>query len=128
MVKELALTRDIVLVPISASDFAQLGDAFAAYASATLPGGSYHKVDEPVETLAVWNMVVINAAMPNALAFRLLCVLYQERPALEKIVGVASYTTIANATKLAAVPLHPGALDYLAQAAEHGADGVSCDG
>jgi len=128
VVKELALTRDITLVPISAQDVAGLGDAFAAYSSVVLPSGSYNGINEPVETLGVWNMVVVNEAMPDALAFNLMCVLYKERAALEKIVAVASYTTPQNATQLTAVPLHAGAARYLRKVAEAGADGVSCGG
>lgn len=128
VVKELALTRDVALVPISAADFGAFGAKFAAYKPAFLPAGTYHGNEQPIETLAVWNVVVVNAAMPEMLAYRLLCVLYQQRTALEKIVAVASYTTLENLDGLPAVPLHPGAVRYLERVKASTAAELDCGG
>ena len=70
--------------------------------------------------------VVVNASMPEPLAFRLLCVLYQQRPELEKVVKVASYTTPDNLHRLPAVPLHPGAQRYLETVAQVGVSEINC--
>ena len=76
-------------------------------------------------TLSIWNLVVVNAAMDEALAYRLVCSLYQNRSSLESIVAAASYTTQANAHRLSAVPLHPGAQRYLDEVAAATTEGAS---
>ena len=71
--------------------------------------------------------MVVNAAMEDELAYRLVCSLYQNKPSLESIVAAASYTTPANAHRLSAVPLHPGAQRYLEEVAAASASGQGPD-
>jgi TRAP-type uncharacterized transport system substrate-binding protein len=52
--------------------------------------------------------------MPEKLAFKLTCKLYQRRDKLLKVSQVAKAMTVANIHKLAAVPLHSGTQRYLA--------------
>ena len=127
VVKELALTRDILLVPITPAEQARLGQAFAAYSAEAIPTGAYRGVAAPVPTLGTWNLVLVNAAMPERTAFRLLCSTYRAQAELERVVAVASFTEPANAARIDTVPLHPGAEAYLRAVAEKGVEGVSCE-
>jgi len=115
VVKELALTRDISIVGLTPEQLVRLNDLHPAYVAQPIPAGIYRGVEREVATLSIWNLVVVNAAMDDDLAYRLVCSLYQNRQALESIVGAASYTTPENAHRLSAVPLHPGAQRYLAE-------------
>ena len=117
VVKELALTRDIVIVALTPEESAMLNEKHPAYVAQSIPAGTYKGVDNEVATLSIWNLVVVNAAMDDDLAYRLVCSLYKNKPALETIVASASYTTPQNAHRLSAVPLHPGAQRYLIDAA-----------
>jgi len=118
VVKELALTRDIVLVGFTADESKTLNSRHPAYVTQKIPAGVYRGVSAEVATLSTWNVVVVNAAMDDDLAYRLLCSLYENKPSLESIVAAASYTTPANANRLTAVPLHPGAQRYLDEIAD----------
>ena len=113
VVKELALTRDIVLVSFSTEEARGLAQRHPAYVPATIPAGTYRGVLDKVSTLSIWNLVVVNAAMEDELAYRLVCSLYQNQTDLESIVAAASFTTPANARVMPAVPLHPGAQRFL---------------
>ena len=113
VVKELALTRDIVLVSFSTEEVRRLGERYPAYVPADIPQGTYRGVEEKVSTLSIWNLVVVNAAMEDELAYRLVCSLYQNQADLESIVAAASFTTPGNARVMSAVPLHPGAQRFL---------------
>lgn len=126
IVKELALTRDVVLVPISAAEAASLGAGFEAYAPEVIPPGTYRGVDEPVPTLGTWNLVVVNQSMPEQTAYDLLCVLYREREALERVVAVASFSIPANGDRIESVPMHPGAQRLLNDARERGLEQLEC--
>ena len=125
VVKELALTRDIVIVGFSAEESLKLNSLHPAYVAQTIPGGIYKGVGSEVATLSIWNLVVVNSAMDEELAYRLVCSLYQNKASLESIVAAASYTTPANAHRLSAVPLHPGAKRYLDEVALGSTEGAA---
>lgn len=127
VVKELALTRDVVLVGLSPEETSQLTTRFPAYLAEVIPAESYRGVDRAVATLAIWNLVVVNAAMDDALAYRLLCSLYQHQPQLEQIVAAARFTSPANANRMTAVPMHPGAARYLRDRSQPDAAAIDCD-
>ena len=65
--------------------------------------------------------------MEEALAYRLMCSLYQRQEELLKIVPVAEFTTPENAARLPAVPLHPGAARYLREVASEGRAPLDCN-
>ena len=116
VVKELALTRDLSIVSFSPQELAALNQRYPAYIAETIPPGTYRGTDSEVATLSIWNLVVVNEAMDDELAYRLLCSLYQHQPDLRAIVSAAEFTTRANADRLPAVPLHSGAARYLRDA------------
>lgn len=126
VVKELALTRDIVLVSLSADESARLNTLYPAYVPQAIPEGTYRGMTSDAATLSIWNLVVVNESMPDDLAYRLMCVLYEQQPALEAIVAAAEFTTPENADRLSAVPLHPGALQYLSDVRGAGLANADC--
>jgi len=127
VVKELALTRDIVLVGLTPPELETLAVDYPAYIPEPIPASTYHGVDQVTNTLAIWNLVVVNSAMDERLAWRLMCGLYQHRQALESIVAAASFTTPENAARIAAVPLHPGAAKFLQDARQQGVEALRCN-
>ena len=112
-VTELAVTRDLVLVPLSAEDLAQLNKQFPAYAGYQIPGGTYDKISHDVQALGIWSAVVVHEDMAPDLAFELTCTMYQHKEQLLKVSQVAQAMTLENIHQLKAVPLHPGTERYL---------------
>lgn len=112
-VTELAVTRDLVLVPLSIDDLAQLNEPFPAYAGYQIPGGTYDKIPHDVQALGIWSAVVVHEDMAPDLAFELTCTMYQHKEQLLKVSQVARAMTLENIHQLKAVPLHPGTERYL---------------
>jgi hypothetical protein len=112
-VTELAVTRDLVLVPLSDADLVTLQQQFPAYAGYWIPGDTYSGITQPVQALGIWSAVVVHESMSEALAYSLTCTLFAHKQVLLGVSPVAEDMSVANLTKLAAVPLHPGTQRYL---------------
>ena len=127
VVKELALTRDVVLVGLSANEADTLNAKYPAYVQERIPAGTYRGVTEDVLTLTIWNLVVVNENMEDELAWRLVCSLYQQQPELQQIVSAASFSVPANAARMKAVPLHSGSQRFLDDARVNGVSNLDCN-
>ena len=106
-VTELAVTRDLVLVPLAAEELVTLQERFPAYSGYEIPAGTYTGIEQPVAALRIWSAVVVHASFPEATALRMVCTIYANRAALLAISPVAEDMTVANIRALQAVPLHP---------------------
>ncbi len=127
VVKELALTRDIVVLSLSPGEASALHQQFPSYVQEHIPGGTYRGVETDVLTLSIWNLVVVNENMDDQLAYQLVCSLYQNQAKLEGIVAAASFSVPANAARMPSVPLHPGAVRFLDAARVGGVDSLDCN-
>ena len=131
-VTELAVTRDLYLVPVSDEEMLSLNAAFPAYSAYDIPANAYNGLDEKTRALSIWSTVVVHESMPDSLAYELTCTLFGHKDELLEVSPVARDTTIENLDKLAAVPLHPGTERYLRDvtAAENSelADSLDCSG
>ena len=112
-VTELAVTRDLVLVPLSNAELEQLNEQFPAYGGYQIPGGTYDKIPQDVQALGIWSAVVVHEDMDPNLAYELTCTMYKHKEQLLKVSQVARAMTLENIHQLKAVPLHPGTARYL---------------
>ncbi|QLE84317.1 TAXI family TRAP transporter solute-binding subunit [Shewanella sp. Scap07] len=111
-VTQVALTHKINIIDISAAESAAFIKQYPAYSSYNIPADVYNNVDE-VSTLSVWNVLVVSAKMDDDMAYNLTKAAYENMDEVRKVVKVADATTPENASRLAGVPLHPGAQKYL---------------
>lgn len=118
VVVELALTRDIRLVPFSDAEMTQLNSAFAAYTPFDVPAGLYKGVDSPVQTVSLWNFLVARKDMPDALAERLVETAMTHPERLRRIAYPARFTTPENSRRYAKGLMHPAAQRYFDRIAE----------
>ena len=118
-VTELALTRELKLIDLSATELHQLNTAFPTYTGFHIPAGTYDKVDYEVGALSIWSAVVVHAEFPEALAFELTCSLYKHRVELLKVSPVAQATVVENINQLGLVPLHPGTQRFVEDPTEN---------
>ncbi|MCG9697687.1 TAXI family TRAP transporter solute-binding subunit [Shewanella sp. Isolate11] len=110
-VTQIALTRDINIIPISDAESAAFIKQYPAYSSYTIPENVYNNVGA-VSTLSVWNVLIVSASMSDEMAFNLTKAAFEHMGDIRKVVKVADATTVDNATRLTGVPLHPGAKKY----------------
>ena len=62
-VTELAVTRDLRLIPLSAQELSAIVERFPAYSGYHIPASTYDKIDHDVQTLGVWTVVVVHSDM-----------------------------------------------------------------
>lgn len=85
------------------------------YHPLTVPAGSYPGQQQDVRTVAVSNILVARAALPDDLAYRLVRTLYEGRAELVQAHPAAADMRVENALRgiTGVVELHPGAERYL---------------
>ena len=82
------------------------------YFPLTIPAQVYPGVSAPVPVVGVANVLVVNRSMPEALAYDITRVLFEQQPALAAIHPEARHLTLAAAVQRSPVPFHPGAERY----------------
>jgi TRAP transporter TAXI family solute receptor len=111
-IMNLAATRDIALVPLTADEVAKSQAVEAVFAPYTLRAGIYDKIDADVQTISIPNVLVVNADMSDDLAYAITKVLFEKTDELIAIHPAANDTTVDFSLTSTPVPLHPGALRY----------------
>jgi TRAP transporter TAXI family solute receptor len=116
-VTDLATTDDIRLLPTD--EYLQgLRDKYGeAYQEAEIEGGEYAGVDEPVKTVGVPNLLMVNASMDDDLAFDITKALYDNKKELAEIVPSAEKLDPKTGKELISpVEMHPGAQRFYDEA------------
>ncbi len=108
----LAATRDIAIVPLSDDEIANAQKLEPVFAPYTLRAGMYDKVDTPVPSISIPNVLVVNADMSDDLAYAITKVLFEKTAELIAIHPAANDTTVDFSLTSTPVPLHPGAIRY----------------
>nr|WP_299246036.1 TAXI family TRAP transporter solute-binding subunit [uncultured Halomonas sp.] len=108
----LAATRDIRLVGLSDEEIANAKEAEPVFAAYELKKGLYEGMEEPVQTISVPNVLVVNADLPDDLAYEVTKVLFEKTDELIAIHPAANDTTVKFSLDSTPVPLHPGAIRY----------------
>ncbi|MDJ0829418.1 MAG: TAXI family TRAP transporter solute-binding subunit [Desulfobacterales bacterium] len=110
---DLATTHDIRILGFTPEQTQKILAANPTYSAVELAGGVYRGVDQAVDTIGVWNVMICQASLEEALVYKLVKALYENNDYLLKIHPSASYTTPENAVKYSPIPLHPGTVKYL---------------
>jgi TRAP transporter TAXI family solute receptor len=118
-VTDLATTDDIRLLPTD-EYLDGLRERYGeAYQEAEIEGGEYSGVDEPVKTVGVPNMLMVNEAMSDDLAYAITKALYDNKKRLAEIVPSAEKLDPKTGQELVKpVRMHPGAQRYYDEAGQ----------
>ncbi|MFC3286024.1 TAXI family TRAP transporter solute-binding subunit [Litchfieldella rifensis] len=108
----LATTRDIRMIGLSDEEIANAREAEPVFAAYTLRAGLYEGMDEPVKTISIPNVLVVDASMDEELAYQVTKVLFEQTDELIAIHPAANDTTVEFSVESTPVPFHPGALRY----------------
>ena len=91
----------------------ELQEAYGSfYGTATVPGGTYPGQDEDVEVVVVPNVLVVNAAMDEQLAYDIVAAMFDNQEDLAAAHPAAGELTVEGAVLNSPLPLHPGAARY----------------
>lgn len=111
-ITELTATHDINIIPFSKEDIAKVNQAFPFYNPGVIKGGTYPGVDEDIDTLSVWNIVIGNADYNEDLVYEIVKAIFENQQQLVDIHVAAEWTTPQNTLDNAFFPLHTGVIRY----------------
>jgi len=111
-IMNLAATQNISLVPLSDEEVANAIEVEPVFAAYTLRKGIYEGIEEPVSTIAVPNVLVVNAAMDEDLAYQITKNMFEHVDELIAVHPAANDTTVEFSVGSTPIPMHPGALRY----------------
>lgn len=82
------------------------------YFPLTIAAAAYPGVTSPIQVAGVANVLVVNEAMPEQLAYDITRVLFEKQPELAAIHPEARNLSLQTATRGSPVKFHPGAVRY----------------
>ncbi|SES36184.1 hypothetical protein SAMN04490244_11277 [Tranquillimonas rosea] len=112
----LAATRDISIVPLTEEEIAAATEKEPVFAAYEISGGLYEGIDEPVQTISIPNVLVVNAAMDEELAYQITKAMFDHVDELIAVHPAANDTTVEFSLGSTPIPLHPGAIRYYEEA------------
>lgn len=108
-VVELAVARELVLVPFTDEEMNAISSRIPAYTAFSVPAGTYPGVDRAVQTPTLWNLLIVHRDMDEALAYQLTKTMFEAHDALLKITPVARFIEPESSSAVGPLPLHRGA-------------------
>jgi TRAP transporter TAXI family solute receptor len=117
-VVDLGATPNVKLKIIDIAHFTKkMNDKYGPlYAEAVIPASTYKGMDHDAKNNSVWNIMAVNASMPDDLAYKLTKVMMEKRADLALVHAEAK--NIKNewqTSSRAGIPWHPAALKYFAE-------------
>ncbi len=101
-----------VLVSLEEDKIAEICEKYPWYFPFTIKADTYPRQPEPVQTVALANILFTRADEPDELIYMLVKGIYDHHDKLVAAHKAASYTTLYSAMGGMTIPLHPGAIQY----------------
>lgn len=114
-VTDLAATPNTKIKILDIAHFTQKMNAKYGklYAEATIPAATYKGMDKDAKNNTVWNIMAVNASMPDELAYNLTKLMIEKRADLALVHAEANNIKPEwQTSSRAGIPWHPGALKY----------------
>ncbi len=117
-ITDLAATPNTKIKFLDVDQFAEKMNAKYGplYAKATIPKATYKGMDADAKNLTVWNILAVNEAMPEALAYALTKLVLEKSADLGQVHAEGKNIKLESQTvSRSGIPFHKGALKYLAE-------------
>ncbi len=111
-IKELESTKDVAFFGFDDGRLNTIRKSFPDVVPFEIPAGTYKSQTGTVLTGAMWNIVIVNKAMSDELAYGIVKAVFAHQSRLLKTHAAAKDTLPENILKNTAVPLHPGAIRF----------------
>ena len=85
------------------------------YVKGVIPAGTYPGQDKPNTEVDVWNILVTNDKMSDAMAYSIVKTLFDKKPELVAVHKEAQNIELKSQTVGSPIPFHPGAKKYFAE-------------
>ncbi len=116
-IQDIAVQRDVVIVPISGDLVRRLAERYPFYTQVTIPAGTYRGQDQAVVTVAVKAMLVARTDLPEQLVYQLTRAMFGNLPRLAQAHARGADVKLETAREGMSIPLHPGAERYYREVA-----------
>ena len=83
------------------------------YVKGVIPAGTYPGQDKPNTEVDVWNILLTNDKMTDAMAYSIVKTLFEKKPELVTVHKEAQNIELKSQTVGSPIPFHPGAKKYL---------------
>ena len=107
--KQVTDQADAVVFGLSDAEVAAMLDKFPQLSATTVAAGSYKGQSAAIKSLAAWNFVVANKALPDEMAYAITKAVLSAADPRSEIYPAAAQTRAANAAADRFMPFHPGA-------------------
>ncbi|MCA1755046.1 MAG: TAXI family TRAP transporter solute-binding subunit [Spirochaeta sp.] len=114
VIADLAVSQDIIIVPISGEFADRLMEIEDFYASVTIPGDTYSGVPE-AETVGVVSIVVAREDLSEDIVYDFMSTIFENINIVQSAHSSAKWITLESALDGMSVPLHPGAERFFAE-------------
>jgi len=85
------------------------------YVKGVIPAGTYQGQDKPNTEVDVWNILVTNDKMSDAMAYSIVKTLFEKKPELVAVHKEAQNIELKSQTVGSPIPFHAGAKKYFAE-------------
>jgi uncharacterized protein len=109
---ELEATDPIHLIEMCEDERDAITDEHPFYEPHTIEGGVYETVEEDVETLALWNVLVAPAEFPEDLAEEVVSTIYEHTDTISGVYEPGTPYFTPETLENSPVPLHPGTVNF----------------
>lgn len=109
---ELDATDPIHLIEMCEDERDEITDAYPFYEPHTIEGGTYESVEEDVETLALWNVLVAPVDFPEELANEVVETVYDNVDTIATVYEPGTPYFTPETLENSPIPLHPGTVAY----------------
>ncbi|MDI3538435.1 MAG: uncharacterized protein PWP58_1141 [Bacillota bacterium] len=106
-------SADVEIISLEPEKIREITEKFPWYFEFVIPAGTYKGQDKDVHTVAVSNLLLCRADLPEDLVYDLTKALFEHHDELVAAHKAAQEMTLENALNGMTIPLHPGAAKYL---------------
>ncbi len=114
----LAATRSIRILGLTDAEIENAIGVEPVFAPYTLQAGMYDGMDADVQTISIPNVLVVNAAMDEELAYQITMNMFENVDELIAVHPAANDTTVEFSLSSTPIPFHPGAIRYYQEIGE----------
>lgn len=110
-ITDASMTVGVRLLPVEGEALARIERQFPFFRAVTIPQGTYRGQTADVRTIAVDNLLVVNADLDEQQAYDMTRLIFERRDELARA-HVAARAIDPRRAAATAIPLHPGAARY----------------
>jgi len=109
---QLEAEADVTIFGFTPEEQATVLENFPSVAKFTIPANTYRSQTEDLASLAMWNFAVVNASMPEELAYQITKLVLGNNERMMQIHAASRETLLENWENNSFLPFHPGAVRY----------------